>query len=136
MTLANERQQYLEDPDAYCPFLTANTELFDHCSVTFNILALEVIEQTATLTDDLEQTTSGMVVFFVSPEMIRQIGDAFRKKCNLHLGRPGITLMGFEFLDDFLFAFCGQHGATSLILVNGLLSFSAEPKRSFIYHKS
>jgi hypothetical protein len=77
------------------------------------------------LADNFEKTTTGMVILLVSTEMIRQISDSLREKCDLNLRGTRISLMGLEFFNDFLFAFCGQHGATSLIFVYELLSFSA-----------
>jgi hypothetical protein len=125
MTLNNERQQTLNQQKLAAWFLTTNTQFLDHRTITFDALAFEIIEQTATLADDLEKATTGVVVFLVSAEMFRQIGDALREEGNLHFRGTRVILMGFEFFNDFLFAFCGLHGATSLIFVYELLSFSA-----------
>lgn len=57
MTLTNKWQQTLYQR-ACCQFLTANTQFLDHCTVTLNVFALQIIKQATTLTDDLEQTTT------------------------------------------------------------------------------
>ena len=57
--------------ESCCLILATNTQLFYYRAVTLNALAFEIIEQTTTLADDFEQTTTRVVILFVGTEMIR-----------------------------------------------------------------
>ena len=57
--------------EACCLILATNTQLFNYRAVTLNALTFQLIEQTTTLADDFEQTTTRVVIFFVGTEMIR-----------------------------------------------------------------
>jgi hypothetical protein len=96
-----------------CPDLPADSQSLDDRAITLDILFLQVVQQTSSLTDDLEKTPTGMMIFLVGAEMLSKIGDALGQKSDLHLRRPGVSLMGLELFNDFLLAFRGQHCATS-----------------------
>jgi hypothetical protein len=68
-------------------------------SISFQILFLQIIEQPSPLSDQLQQTPSGMMVFFVRLEMLRQVFDPGAQKSDLDLGRTRIVLMKFEVAD-------------------------------------
>jgi hypothetical protein len=58
--------------------LSAKAELLNQCAVTVHVFVLQVCQQLAALTDHLEQTAAGMVVFLVLPQVVRQVDDVFR----------------------------------------------------------
>src|SRR5262245_35415696 len=68
----------------------ANAELLDQMLVAALVGALEIIEQLATLRDELEQAAPRVVVFHVRLEMLREVVDAFRQDRDLHLGGAGV----------------------------------------------
>ena len=63
--------------------LVPQAQFLDDLAVAVDIRALQVVEQTATLSDHLEETTSTVVILAVSAEVIRQIVDALREQRNL-----------------------------------------------------
>src|SRR5437867_4110778 len=71
--------------------LLADPELLDHALVTLEVASLEVVEQAATLSHELEQPTTGVVVLAVHLEVLRQVPDAVGEERDLHLGRPGVA---------------------------------------------
>jgi hypothetical protein len=56
--------------------LIPQAQFLDDLAVIVDISALQVVEQTATFPDHLEESTTTVVILFVSAEMIRQIVDA------------------------------------------------------------
>jgi hypothetical protein len=87
--------------------LLANTEFLDNVLVTLGIVALEVIEQAATLAHHHQETAAGGVILRVRFEVVRQFTDSFAKHCDLDLGTPGVTLVCAVSGDDVLFALSG-----------------------------
>src|SRR5689334_15435997 len=57
--------------------LLADTEALDHLSVTVDVLALQIVQQSPALADKLEQSAARMMVLRVRLEMLVQIIDAF-----------------------------------------------------------
>jgi hypothetical protein len=55
-------------------------------SVTLNVLALDVIEQSSALSDQHQKAPSGMVVFFVNFQVFGQIPDTVCEQPDLNLG--------------------------------------------------
>src|SRR5437762_3748111 len=81
--------------------LLADPELLDHALVTLEVASLEVVEQAATLSHELEQPTTGVVVLAVHLEVLRQVPDAVGEERDLHLGRPGVARVPAVRLHDF-----------------------------------
>ena len=73
--------------------LSSKTELSDQCSVSFDILFLQVFEQASSCTDHLQQPAAGMMVLLMRLQMLIQVIDARRQQCDLHFRRTGIALM-------------------------------------------
>ncbi len=63
----------------------------DEFAVALDIVASDIVEQASALTHQHEQTTTTVVVFLVGREMFGEVVDAIGKKCDLHLGRSGVT---------------------------------------------
>lgn len=56
--------------------LAADAELLDEVQVTLAVALSDVAQQTAALTDELQQTAAGCKVFFVDLEVLGQLLDA------------------------------------------------------------
>ena len=85
--------------------LTTESKLFDKLGVTILVFLLQIVQQLTTLIDQLEKTLTGMMIFFVSCEMLGQLIDTCGKQRNLDLGRTRIVVMQFKALNYSLFAF-------------------------------
>src|SRR5262249_23241175 len=57
----------------------ADTQFVDDHAVALGILPLEVLQQAATLADQLQQAAARMVIFLVQLEVIGQAVDPFRQ---------------------------------------------------------
>jgi len=73
--------------------------------VAFDIRFLQVIEQTTSLRDHLQQAAPRMVIFLVCFEMFGQVVDTLAEKRHLHLGRTRVRLMRTEVRDNLLLGF-------------------------------
>jgi len=56
--------------------LVPQAQFLDDLPVSVDIRALQVVEQTATLTDHLAKPTATVVIFLVGAEVVGQIVDA------------------------------------------------------------
>jgi len=72
--------------------------------ITLDIGPLEVVEQTSTLRDHLQQAAPRMVIFLMGFEMLGELVDARAEQRDLNLRRARISLVGTE-LRHYLF-FC------------------------------
>jgi hypothetical protein len=61
-------------------------ELGDHRSVSLDFGPLQVVEQTAPLSDQLEQPAPRIVVMGVRFQVIGEVIDPFAEECDLDLG--------------------------------------------------
>lgn len=66
------------------------TKVRDDLAVAFEVCALEIVEQTATPSDHLQQSTTAVMVLRVSAEVIGQVVDVLGENRNLNLGRARI----------------------------------------------
>src|SRR4051794_30191477 len=85
--------------------LAAQAEALNQLLVAADILALQVVEQAAALTDHDQETTTAVEVLLVGLEVFGQVADALGQDGDLDFRRTGIALTGLVFLDDFLLAF-------------------------------
>src|SRR5690606_22583880 len=88
--------------------LSAQSKTLDQRAVTLDVHALEVAEQTTTLTDEQEQPTTRVVVVLVLLEVLGEVLDALRQHCGLHLGGSGVTGVRRVLFDDRLLDVCFQ----------------------------
>ena len=96
--------------------LFADAQPLDQLGVAIRVFALEVVEQAAALTDELQQTASRVMIFCVRFEVLGQVGDAFAEDGHLHFRGAGIALVLAETLDQVGLAVLRQcHGAASTI---------------------
>jgi hypothetical protein len=73
--------------------LIPQAQVLDDLAVVVDISALQVVEQTATPSDHLSESTATVVILLMSAEVIRQIVDARAEQRNLNAGRSTVSLM-------------------------------------------
>ena len=78
-------------PSAFANELLTETELFDYCTVSVNILLLEISEKVASVTNHLEKTSSGVVIVLVDLQVSVKIVDSLSENSNLNLGRTCVV---------------------------------------------
>jgi hypothetical protein len=79
-----------------CDFLLllfAQPELLNQRPISLDILVLEVVQETAPLTHQFDQSPAGMVIFGVGLEMISQVTDTLAQDSHLYFGGAGIRFM-------------------------------------------
>jgi hypothetical protein len=64
--------------------LPSQSQGFDNGPVALNILVFDIIQESAALADQHQQSSSGMVIFSVNLEVFRQIRNAVRNEADLH----------------------------------------------------
>jgi hypothetical protein len=64
--------------------LPSQSQGFDNRPVALNILVFDIIQESAALADQHQQSSSGMVIFGMNLEVFRQIRNAVRNKADLH----------------------------------------------------
>src|SRR6185503_14270452 len=82
------------------PALLADTETPNEIGVAIGILALEIVEQSPALADELQQTSAGMMILRVDLEVFGQVIDALTQERDLYLRRSGVAVMSFVCADD------------------------------------
>ena len=82
--------------------LLTETQLLDDCTVTSNIVLLEVRKKISSVTNHLQEATATVVVLVISLHVLGQVVDAVGQKCDLNLGRTGITFVDGVLFDDGL----------------------------------
>src|SRR5262249_11931334 len=70
--------------------LFADSKFLDNVFVTFGIVRLQIVQQTAPLADHHKQTAPGGVVLLVVFEVLSQLPDTLAQDCNLNFRTPGI----------------------------------------------
>lgn len=81
--------------------LLSQIQFCNNGSVTLYILLYQVVQQTATLTNHLQQTATRMVVLRVNLQMLVQMIYASSQKRDLNLGRACVAFVACELLNDF-----------------------------------
>src|SRR4029453_10831930 len=84
----------VQQPDRSRVTLLADSELPNEIGVALRIFLLEIVEQSATLADELQQAAPRVMVFRVALEVLGQVADALAQNRDLHLRRPGCRVVG------------------------------------------
>jgi hypothetical protein len=95
---------YVDDVDgvdALCRLAT-NTETTYQSAIALDISALHIIEQTATLTNELHESTTGVMITLVYLEVLGEMSNPVRQDCDLDFGRAGVCRVSLIVLDDLL----------------------------------
>ncbi len=85
--------------------LLSQAKLADDRAVTLDVVLLQVVQQTSSVTNHLLQTAAAVEVLLVSLEVLGQVSDAVGQDSNLYLGGTCVTLVGSVLLDDVEFYF-------------------------------
>jgi hypothetical protein len=83
----------------------AQLELLGNGLVTADVLALQIFEQAAALTDHHQQPAAGAVVFLVGLQMFRQMVDPLREQRDLDIGRAGVFNVQFKLFNRLCLGF-------------------------------
>src|SRR6202023_68409 len=97
--------------------LLADAELTDDIAVANGVADLQVVQKTAPLAYQHQETTAGCVILLVHLEMLRELADALTEDRDLYFGAPGVGLMGPEAGDNFALSLCCQHAYLSTLSV-------------------
>lgn len=74
----------------------------ENVSVTLHVLALQVVKQPTTTTDELEEAAPGVMILRVHLEVSREVIDALRHETDLHFRRSGVSCVNSGLFDDAL----------------------------------
>ncbi len=94
--------------------LLAQAQFFDERAVTLDVLALQVVEQVATLADELEQATAGVEVLLVLLEVTGQSFNAGGEKGHLNFRGAGVAFVFGVSFDNGLFL-SGVHNHSDIL---------------------
>ena len=89
--------------------LATQAELLDQRLIAIEVLALEVVEESSTLSDKLQQSATRMVILGVDLEVICQIRDALTENGHLYFWRTSIVAVRLIRVDELRLLFLGQH---------------------------
>ena len=76
--------------------LVPELELLRDRLIPSQVGVVEIIQQPAALTNHLEQTTAGTVVFDVLLQMFSQVIDSLGQKSDLHVSGPCVLFVQLE----------------------------------------
>ena len=85
--------------------LLSQAELANDRAVTLDIVLLQVVQQTSSVTDHLLQTAAAVEILLVSLEVLGQVSDAVGQDSNLYFGRTCVALVSSVLLDDVVLEF-------------------------------
>src|ERR1700744_5231436 len=97
--------------------LLADAQLTDHITVAVRIVRLEIVQQTAALTHQHQQTAPGGVIFLVKLEVLSQLANTFTENRNLHFRATRVTVMGAKARNNLGLLCSCQHGSALLLYV-------------------
>jgi len=86
------------------------------------VLAIQVIQQSATLVHERDQTATGRKILGMLLEVCREVGDAFRHARDLVLGRAGVGLVSAVGDPEFGDALGGEETGGGGVLYGFLLA--------------
>ena len=85
--------------------LLSQAELANDRAVTLDVVLLQVVQQTSSVTNHLLQTAAAVEILLVSLEVLGQVSDAVGQDSNLYFGRTCVALVSSILLDDVEFYF-------------------------------
>ena len=84
----------------------AEGETHEQILVQIRVGALGIVQKLTAAGHHHEQTAAGSVVVLVSDEVLRKVGNALGKHCNLETGGTGVFLVRLEVVDVDFAHFC------------------------------
>ena len=85
--------------------LLSQAELANDRAVTLDVVLLQVVQKTSSLTDHLLQTAAAVEVLLVDFQVLGQVSDAVGQNSNLYFGRTCVALVSSILRDDVVFEF-------------------------------
>ena len=85
--------------------LLSQAELADDRAVTLDVVLLQVVQQTSSVTNHLLQTAAAVEVLLVGLQVLGQVSDAVGQDSNLYFGRTCVALVSSVLLDDAVLEF-------------------------------
>ena len=79
--------------------LVAEGKTHQQILVQIRVRALGIIQHLTTASHHHEQTATGSVVVLVGDEVLRKVGNALGKHCNLETGGAGVLFVRLEVVD-------------------------------------
>ena len=64
--------------------LLSEFQLLDQCTVTLEILLLQIVKKSSSLTNHLQKASSGMMILLVALQMSGKLTDSLGQKCDLN----------------------------------------------------
>src|SRR4051794_9098747 len=110
--------------------LAAQAELLDQGAVALEILALQVVQEAAAPSDELEQAATRVVVVLVRAEVLGQLVDALGQHRDLDLGRAGVRLVLAELPDMLQLLFLREGHLSPLVDVSPRSQLAAKEERA------
>ena len=65
--------------------LLTKSELRDQCTVSLDVILLEILEQASSLTDHLQKSSSGVVILRILLQVLCKLSDSLGKNRDLNL---------------------------------------------------
>ena len=87
--------------------LSAKAQTSHYLVIALDVYALQIIQQTTTLRDHLEQAAPRVVVFLVGFEMFGELVDSLTEQSYLNLWRACIRFMAPKIVKNLYFRFFG-----------------------------
>ncbi len=83
-------------------WLATNAEPADQSAVALDISTLHIVEQAATLADELHESTASVMIALVDLQVLGEVCNPVRQDRHLHLGRTRVRCVSLIVLDDLL----------------------------------
>lgn len=96
LTAITKRATLLASPLMKRGCLAAQIEALEELQITLVGGQLQVVQQFAATGDQLEQATTGGVILRVAGEVLGEVIDTLRQKCDLHVGTSGVFIVQLE----------------------------------------
>jgi hypothetical protein len=85
--------------------LLSELERLNQCGIALGFSSSQISQKSLTLADHAIEALLGMVIFFMSREMLIELIDLGRKKSDLNFGAAGVGCRACELLYDDCFFF-------------------------------
>lgn len=114
-TRKGRREIALPLPPIFAQKLLTNTQLLDDSTVSLNICLHQIVEEVTSVTNHLEQTSSGVVILLVGLKMFGKVADSLGEDSDLNLGRTCVGFAQSVLFDNSGFLVFLHHSKTPLI---------------------
>ena len=91
--------------------LSTQSQRSDQGPITLRVCAIQVLQHAAALTDQLEQSPSGVIVMLILQQMSSQMLDSLGKQSDLYFRRTGVFVVSLVLFDNGRFSLSLHNGA-------------------------